>query len=112
MRFYHRTSAENVEAILAEGFGDGRGAYPTDPEFTGVWICDVPVGVNEGGFGDVLLVVETPLELVEPYEFIEEEKFHREFLVPAELINQHAKLSVTTEYEEFAQDRFGGCWRH
>lgn len=58
MRLYHRTAAG--EAILAEGFRNGRGHYLTSNVYEGVWLSNIPLDVNEGASGDDLLVVEIP----------------------------------------------------
>jgi hypothetical protein len=49
MIFYHRTTAANATSILSRGFRDGTGKYMTDREFSGVWLSDVPLDVNDGG---------------------------------------------------------------
>jgi len=44
MRVFHRTSAENVQAILSKGFRDGKGKYLTDRVHRGVWVsADSPL---------------------------------------------------------------------
>jgi hypothetical protein len=85
MRVFHRTDA--AEAILRSGFQDGRGSYMTDRERTGVWVSDVPLDINEGARGDVLLSIEVPEEVIIPFEWIEEGKPYREFLVPSSILN-------------------------
>jgi hypothetical protein len=67
VKFYHRTS--HADAILANGFRDGRGSYMTDQEFEGVWIANVPLACNEGVNGDAVLEVEIAEELVAEYEW-------------------------------------------
>ncbi len=70
MIVYHRTY--NAADILSGGFRDGTGTYLTGQEFTGVWFSDVPLDINDGADGDVLLSLEIPKELFECYEWIEE----------------------------------------
>ena len=72
---------------LALGFRDGRGTYLTSNEYTGVWLSNVPLDCNEGAAGDELLSLEIPDEVITKYEWIEEEKPYREFLVPAVVLN-------------------------
>jgi len=65
------------------------GTYLTDQQFTGVWFSDKPLDVNEGIEGYTLLIVSLRAtdKALEDYEWIEEDKVHREWLIPARLIN-------------------------
>jgi len=90
--FYHATTMEAAASILREGFRDGIGHYLTDTEWTGVWLSDRPLDENEGAHGHTLLKVRIDATLVEPYEWKEEHKTHREFLVPAAVLNAHAHV--------------------
>lgn len=57
MRAYHRSN--HASMILRDGFRDGRGSYGfLEIELVGVFVSDVPLGVNEGAVGDELLVLE------------------------------------------------------
>jgi len=89
MHYWHYTAA--AEATLSEGFKDHTGLYLTPETFTGVWASNVPL--DEGTFGGVYpsstsgeepchLVVECDTDLSEWA------KTYREFLVPAEVLNQ------------------------
>lgn len=53
--FYHRTDRKSAKAILAGGFKDSTDYYMTDTQLTGVWLSNIPLDVNEGAGGDVLL---------------------------------------------------------
>lgn len=56
----------------------------------GVWLsAEGVLTINEGAKGDDVLVIEVPEEAVLPYEFIEDGKPYREFLVPASLLNRY-----------------------
>ena len=57
MKFYHRTTREAADAILVHGFQDAEGPYMTANIHRGVWISDMPLDVNEGAKGEVLLAV-------------------------------------------------------
>ena len=67
---FHRTY--NADAILAEGFEDRAGYYMTDRLWSGVWLSDRPLDVNEGTEGDTLLSVEMPEDDVLFYEWVED----------------------------------------
>ena len=100
MRLYHRTTTEAAKSVLATGFRDGTDTYMTRREYSGVWLSDVPLDENEGAFGDVVLLVDIPLtdgELA-AYEWVEEQKPYREFLVPA-LVANRAGLTVLSDEE-------------
>lgn len=85
MRLYHDTHA--AEAILAEGFRDSTGRYLTDRDWTGVWVTDTPNDQERGEMSR--LVVDVPEELLESYEWVEQGASWREWLVPADLLNEH-----------------------
>ena len=88
MIVYHRTGA--AESILDNGFRDTEGAYMTTERFSGVWVSDVPFDVNEGAQGDPLLVIDIPESVIADFEWIEEGKPHREWLVLAETLNRYS----------------------
>ena len=58
-----------------------------------------PLDANEGADGDTLLLVE--LDLIEQelaqFEWVEEGKDYREWLIPAALINAKAKVQIVEE---------------
>lgn len=87
MKLYHRTDA--ADAILRDGFRDRTGSYLTEGDFIGVWLSDRPLDGNEGAWGDSVLVVDMPETTVVPFEWVEDGKSYREFLVPAEVLNAH-----------------------
>jgi hypothetical protein len=96
---WHRTS--HAEAILATGFKDTTASYMTDEPRAGVWLSNVPLDINEGADRGRLLRVAVDLPMVElvEYEWIEEEKRHREFLIPASVLNRHARIADATDSE-------------
>ena len=87
MLLYHRTDAR--DAILAEGFRDAEGDYLTDRLHGGVWLSDRILYANEGVAAADVIDVDIPEEIVAPFEWIEEDKGYREFLVPAEIVNRY-----------------------
>lgn len=88
---YHRTTRRGAESILKEGFRDGCGTYLTRRNWRGVWLSNVPLDENEGARGDVLLTVHAniPAKELRRYEWKEEGKGYREFLIPARVLNPH-----------------------
>jgi hypothetical protein len=93
-RYFHRTTRETAEAILRGGFKDRTDYYLTSSLHTGVWLSAVPLDGNEGAEGDTSLAVDVPAEVVERYEWIEDGKPYREFLVPAAALNPAAKVAL------------------
>lgn len=87
MILYHTTGAEMAEAILRDGFRDGTGRYMTDREWSGVCLSDEPFGELE--YCEALLRVDLNLSEhgLADYEWIEEGKGYREWLVPAAILN-------------------------
>jgi hypothetical protein len=105
MRVYHRTA--HREAILRDGFRDGTGSYGTLSEHTGVFLSNIPLGIDEGPEGKDLLAVEIPEEVFAKYEWIQEGLGYREALVPAEIVNRYPAEPVSEQEEEaIAQERF------
>jgi hypothetical protein len=56
-------------------------------QYTGVWISDLPLGEGEGATGDALFALDIDEAVIAAYEWIEEGKPYREWLVPAALPN-------------------------
>jgi hypothetical protein len=94
MKLFHRAYAKDADRILRSGFKDGTGNYMTEHQHSGVWLSDVPLDANEGAFGDTLLAVELNLseEELRKFEWVEEGKGYREWLIPAALINANASI--------------------
>jgi hypothetical protein len=68
--------------------------------FRGVWLSNVPLDSNEGTKGEDLLTIEIPDAVLAEYEWIEEGKPYREFLVPAELVNKFGPPEWAEEDDE------------
>lgn len=98
---FHVATDTAAAAILQHGFRDGRGTYLTGQEFSGVWLSDQPLDVNEGAEGSAVLAVtfSIPLARLAEFEWVEEGKGYREWLVPAEFINKHATVTLAPEDE-------------
>ena len=98
--FYHRTTRAAADAILRHGFKDRVGYYLMTKRFRGVFVSDVPLDVNEGAKGDVLLEVRVPASAVDASfrryldrrEVIEEGKPYREWILSARVIKERARL--------------------
>ena len=95
MKCFHRTPYG--ESILEHGFRDGEGTYLTESMHKGVWLSDRPLDFGQGAKGDDLLLVEIPDDVLEPCEWVEDEKPYREFLVSAEVVNRYGPPELVDE---------------
>src|SRR5262245_19846428 len=98
MYCYHRTY--HADEILTGGFRDGTGLYLTSQERSGVWLSDRPLDANEGARGDTLLRLEIPDYVLTPYEWVEDDKMYREFLIPADVVNRYGPPTLVDEYAD------------
>ena len=97
MRVFHSTPTRNVESIRAEGFRDAEGTYMTTNIHRGVWLGNRPIDWNDAGFTEEdisVVVLEIPEATLAEWEWIEEEKPYREYLVPAKVVNEYPILEV------------------
>lgn len=104
-RLYHRTVA--AKAILLDGFRDGTGTYLTWQQHVGVWFSNDPLDANEGVSGDEVIEVTAPAALLASFEWVEEHKPYREWLIPATLANTWPRRLVS---EAELDDLAGQDW--
>ena len=102
---YHRTTLGAAVSILKGGFKDATGTYLTSSEHTGVWVSDQPLDINEGAKGNALLTISTVFSEsdLDAFEWVEDHKAYREWLIPAQLLNDATAL-VELLYQPWAQD--------
>lgn len=106
--FYHRTTREAADKILADGFRDGTDHYLTANLWSGVWLSNVPLDSNDGATGHVLLRVtlDLPEITLAEYEWVPEDEWvreiqrYREWLVPADVINPIATIEEIDDLDE------------
>lgn len=110
-KLFHRTTTDAARSILAHGFIDDFGDRVNKSEVAmcqahrGVFLSDIPVNIQDGASGDVLLELAFDREiddLSEAYEFqCEPDVFcpFREFLIPASFVNTHAMVRQIDEPE-------------
>jgi len=84
-----------MKAILRSGFRNTIGRYLTDREWSGVWVSDRPLDNSEGASGEVLLQIEISDQVIAAYEWAEEGKPYREWLVPAAALNSSGRVKFT-----------------
>jgi hypothetical protein len=93
---YHRTTEKIAKKIIAKGFRDSTDYYMTQRLHTGVWVSNVPLDEDEGASGNALLRIELAMEEREigSFEWIEDGKPYREWLMPAALLNEFGKIEI------------------
>jgi hypothetical protein len=99
--FYHRTSANNVSAIVNGGFRNSSGYFLGNRIWTGVWLSSVPVDSQEAAQDEALLMVKLELDQDElsRWEWVSEGRSHREWLMPAAIINRCATVELVDQLE-------------
>jgi hypothetical protein len=106
--YFHTTDA--APAILRDGFLEGEGGYMfANLTLRGVFLANVPVGVNEGAKGEDVLAVTLPDDVdLGDYELGQEGSTYREWCVPANLINAlgSVRLLTSEEEEEYVRRRW------
>jgi len=86
--FYHRTTPEAAQSILTGGFKNGTGKYMTDRTWSGVWLSEAPLDQEEARLSAVLQITfDSDVVGFDFYEWVEEEKPYREWLIPAAIVN-------------------------
>ena len=105
LTLYHCTTEAAARQILAVGFRDHMDRYLTDREWTGVWLSDRPLNNTEGASGDTVLQIEIADEILTPYEWVQEGKSYREWIVPAAVLNKDGRVTLANLGER--QDRSG-----
>ena len=102
---YHRTDA--ASAILAAGFRDSTGKYGMEKEYSGVWVSDVPLDVNDGAVGHKVLEIQVPQSALAEHEVVDEHPGTREWLVPSNLLNRYPRRLLTeAEVDAILDEQF------
>jgi hypothetical protein len=94
---FHRTTKDAAAKILRDGFRDTTSRYLTDREWSGVWVSDRPLDNSEGASGEALLQIDIAEELLTAFEWVEEGKRFREWLVPAAVLNDAGTVRLLDE---------------
>jgi len=98
MKVYHVTSVEGADGIRKHAFKDSTGTYLTINEYTGVWVSDSPLDNNDmGGASDFCFEIEVEDESISEYEWVEDHKTYREWLIPSQILNRCPIRELTQE---------------
>lgn len=97
---YHLTARKNLRAILSEGFRNSAAGYRSRSGHAGVWFCNRPAPEKvDGPFAAVEIEVMLSEQELDDFEWIAGTDGRREFLIPADRINDHCLLHVISEAE-------------
>jgi len=100
MKAYHVTSTEAAAAIESDGFGDLTGTYQSDHEWTGVRISNRALDCSEGVYGEADFEMTVEPQAIADFEWTEEDRGYREWLVPAIWRNaQPRRISERTRHK-------------
>ena len=103
MRLFHIASKANAEAILKDGFRDTMGYHHAGQEWTGVWVSSAPLDWSQRQYlndANTLFAIEIPEDAISAFEWVEEAKTIREWLIPAALLNSYGPPVVTGDYDD------------
>ena len=103
MKLFHITTKTNGEAILKDGFRDVMGYHHAGQEWSGVWVSSEPFHWACRQFLDdanTLIAIEIPEDAISEFEWVEEAKTLREWLIPAALLNSYGPPVVTDYYDD------------
>lgn len=88
--YFHQTTAQKAREVVRDGFRDATGKYLTEREHTGVWVSAESSDGNDG-VRDASAVIAIEIENLDGFaewEWVEEGKTRREWLVPAAVLNR------------------------
>ena len=63
----------------------------------GVWLSDRPLDFGQGAKGKAVFLLEISDEVLAEYEWVEDGKPYREFLIPAEIVNRYGPPELVDE---------------
>ncbi len=103
---YHLTARKNLRRILSEGFRDSLAGHRTRSGYAGVRFSDRPVPDDvDGPFAAVEIEVMLSDQELSDFEWVGAGAGRREFLIPADRVNDHCLLHVISEAEAHALAR-------
>ena len=104
IRLFHRTTVSQAGTIIKNGFQDEKWSFGSDDEHdgearlkvTGVWLTDRPLAWDDGPPGSATLevTIDVPESQVATFEIRGVLDDARLFVVPANVVNPHAKVRI------------------
>ncbi|MGE0667974.1 MAG: hypothetical protein AB7O49_15565 [Sphingomonadales bacterium] len=97
---YHLTARKNLRSILSEGFRDSAAGWRSRAGYAGVRFSDRPAtdGI-ESPFAAVEIEMILSEQELSEFEWVGGSGGRREFLIPADRVNDHCLLHVISEAE-------------
>lgn len=87
MRVYHTTA--QPDEVLRFGFRESVGTLSSGRQWAGVWLTDRPMESGDAAYlHGATLELDIPEEVLDPYEWKENDKPYRSFLVPAHIADE------------------------
>ena len=100
MKVYHATTLKNAANILTDGFKDSTGTYMTTEEWSGVWVSNRPMDGGDLPYNlEAWFEITIDEDLISGYEWGNDGSPHREWQVPATVINTQGKIRQISEDE-------------
>jgi hypothetical protein len=92
LRLFYGTTSRTAAEVVRTGFTNCDPEYGEDKELpASVVLLDAPM--FRDAYDLEIVVVDIPELVVLPYEWITETRIHRRFMVPAEVVNAHGRVS-------------------
>jgi len=104
---YYVTDAAAAEAIVRDGFRDGKGSLDVGPTWPPVvLVSDEPLSVHDGAPGDEVVEVVVPDSASLEAKVFENVRGYREWCVSAHVLNEWPRRRLnTTDVEALEADR-------
>ena len=105
---YHLTARQNLRSILSEGFRNSVAGHRARSGYAGVWFSERPAPEKvDGPFAALEIEVMLSEQELDDFEWSGAPNGRREFLIPADRVNDHCLLHVISEAEARALARPG-----
>jgi hypothetical protein len=100
METFHSTTLDVAGSIAEQGFPNVTAGPLTRAPGTGVWLTERPVMSGDGlGRMDAWFEIAIDESLLLPFEWMEPGMAYRQWIVPADIINEHGLVRSLDETE-------------
>jgi len=97
---YHRTNATGARGILENGFRNSSDYFLSNRLWSGVWLSSTPIEDPARSDESVLMVkLDLDERNLSRWEWISEGKSHREWLMPAGIVNKCATVELVDQFD-------------
>ena len=101
MKVFQHSNTADTETVFKDGFRVVMEFHHAGQEWTGVWVSSEPLAWSERQYlnsANTVFTIEIPEESIAEFEWVEEGKMIREWLIPAKLINSYGIPVVMDDY--------------